>query len=73
MNHNQQTVGALEAVDLVGLGQFICGLSLGELRNLSTAAFRLVADTALAWLQMMGEFDMKDAWSCQDDKVYVTQ
>ncbi|KAJ8398523.1 hypothetical protein AAFF_G00427780 [Aldrovandia affinis] len=40
VNHTGMTVGALGAVEMVGLGQFICGLSLEEIRELNTDAFR---------------------------------
>ncbi|KAG5856457.1 hypothetical protein ANANG_G00008160 [Anguilla anguilla] len=40
VNRTGHTVSTLGTVEMVGLGQFICGLSPEELRNLSTNAFR---------------------------------
>ncbi|XP_061104333.1 otoancorin [Conger conger] len=40
VDRNSQTVEALGTVEMVALDQFICGLSLNELQNLATDAFR---------------------------------
>ncbi|KAJ8354713.1 hypothetical protein SKAU_G00222800 [Synaphobranchus kaupii] len=40
VNHTGQTAEALGTVEMVGLGQFICGLSRDELQNLNGDAFR---------------------------------
>lgn len=46
-----KTVGELGAVELVGLGQFICGLNTEETGQLNTDAFRSDMDSVCVCLR----------------------